>query len=306
MARGLPRSRTVFGLLCAALLLTSVLPARLTPFAGWFNQVAELLVSPVQRPVAGLIRWFRGPAPQRPTDEAFAQLATEVDLWKLAARQAQAEAADLRRQIAQYQRGLLVSTGVGVAQLIAPVVGMAPQGGTTLVKVQVGERNGVVPGSVVVTDAVNLVGRVTRVDPRLAWVTPISERVAGSLGAVIIPSDQPPAGPGDARAGDTPLACRLEPDGRGRLSGPVEWVGVRAGTTGEAPRLTAGMTVRLSDPAWPASAQMLVVGRVEEVQTSDAGRTRVVVRPLFDLARLAEVTIRMGADAEGGAGGGAP
>lgn len=304
--------------LCAALAITSVLPGRYFPPAEWLAELAELTVAPVQRPVSSLVRWLRGPQAGRPSDAQTLALQQEAEAWKLRSRQAEDEVDRLRRQIVQLQRGLALNPDLTVRQLTAPVIGFGSDASSTLLKVQAGEHHGIIPGSVAVFDGVNLVGRVARVESRLCRVAPITDRAAGELAARIftaeIPESTPAAttpaadvlpGAGVPDPAGFSLACKLTPDGRGLLSGPVEWPGLRPDVT--PPKVTPGMVVRLADPSWPKSAQMLVIGRIEEVQTAPSGRVRIIVRPMFDLQRLGEVTLRVSAEASDPArpGGGA-
>ncbi len=295
--------RTMLAASCAILVLTAVLPGRLTPFAGWAGELIDLAVAPVQRPMSAGLRWLRGPQAGRPTDAQLLALQVEADSWKLRSRQAEQEVERLRNQIVQLQRGLALNPSLAVRQLTAPVIGFGSDASSSVLKVQAGERNGVIPGSVAVFDGVNLVGRVARpVDARVCRITPITDRSAGALSARIFPNEAPgspapatvdvlPGSGGAPDAGGLSLECKLTPDGRGLLVGPVEWQGVRPDQQNVT--LAQGMVVRLSDSSWPQSAQMLVVGRIERVETTDVGRTRVSVRPMFDLQRLGEVTIRV-------------
>lgn len=300
--------RTAFAATCAAMLVCALLPARLTPFVPWFSGVLDLAIAPVQRPVSGLIRMLRGPQPGRPTDEHLRALEADRDLWALRAAQADVEIESLRRQIVQLQRGLALNPRLNVRQRQAAVIGFGAGADSPLLKVQAGERDGVTPGSVATFDGVNLVGRVTRVESRISRVTPTTDTDAGGLGARVFAADAPAVPVANVPTPLQSLECKLSPDGRGRLIGPVEWTGLRPDQA--AMRPAPGMVVRLADPSWPVHAQMLVVGTVEDVRTSDVGRTTIVVRPVFDLQRLGEVTIRLsggeddaGSTGESGAGG---
>lgn len=304
-------ARTALAACCALALVFSLLPARLTPFIPWLSGLLDLTIAPVQRPATGLVRVLRGPQPGRPTDEHVRALEADRDLWALRAAQADVEIESLRRQIVALQRGLALNPQEPFRQRQATVIGFGVEAGSTLLKVQAGERDGVTTGGVATFDGVNLVGRVTRVDSRTCRVTPITDKGAGGLGARVFAPEAPSA-PGAAGAPSPlqSLECKLSPDGRGRLIGPVEWTGLRPDQVAMKP--APGMIVRLADapPAWPAHAQMLVVGVVEDVRTSDVGRTTIIVKPAFDLQRVSEVTLRLsGEERDGGtpgAGAGGP
>lgn len=324
----LARPRSVLMITCVVLAIASVLPGRALPMVPWLSGVVELLVAPVQRPLAHLVVWLRGPAPGVPSDEGTRALLAELDAWKVQARVSEARVLDLERQLAVLQRGLGVLPTASVRQLVAPVIGFGSDAGSAMLKVQAGSSSGVLEGSVAAVDAVNLLGRVSRVEGRLCRVTPITDRGAGTITARIFTDEVhgaarsgAPAGPagvdvlgapGGAGAnasggGGASLQCKLSPAGGALMSGPVEWLGLKPGEAAVA--VTPGMMVRLSDATWPLGAQMLAVGRVESVQTSDSGRTIVSVRVGFDLPRVSEVTIRVTGDegaapADPGAAGG--
>ena len=55
------------------------------------------------------------------------------------------------------------------------------------------------------------------------------------------------------------------------------------------------MVVRLQDPNWPASAQMLIIGKIVRVEPKPTEPLRqvITVRPVYDLSRLGEVVVRI-------------
>jgi hypothetical protein len=88
------------------------------------------------------------------------------------------------------------------------------------------------------------------------------------------------------------LECLLSPSADNTLRGPVE------DARGIEP--SPGQIVRLADSdRWPASAQMLLVGRVESVEPDPNQPLRkvVIVRPSLKLDRVSEVVLRISADA---------
>src|SRR5262249_53195607 len=87
--------------------------------------------------------------------------------------------------------------------------------------------------------------------------------------------------------------CDLAPTGEGTLSGKLQ-----DDTNPNAPQQTRpapGMVVRLVDPAWPASAQMLIIGTVDRIEAAPDSPLRqvVIVKPVYSLDRWSEVMIRI-------------
>jgi hypothetical protein len=88
--------------------------------------------------------------------------------------------------------------------------------------------------------------------------------------------------------------CQLEPDGKGRLVGPVEDDPRFRDASGRVLPLNPGTMVRLYDRSWPLSAQGLIIGQVikSEPLPSSPLRLEVTVAPIEQIEKLTEVTIR--------------
>jgi cell shape-determining protein MreC len=280
---------------CALIVLLGVLPAGWIGFVGWIGNVLDLLLAPVQSPVAAGVRLLRGPLRAGADgDPAVAELRRQVEEFRTQRLRDWDEIQRLQRQLAALQRAAMLNPSLPVSQIAAEVIGGHSEGGGTLLKVKAGSLNGVPSDAVAVWDGVHLVGRVVDVEPRIARVRPVTDRNAAPIDGVIIPSD-----PGPLLAPD-PMAMALEtplqPTGDGRLRGPVE---VRMARAGMPPaEIVPGMIVRLrgagrpGTEAWPEPARMLIVGVVERVETGPNDRPVVLVKPAFSLADLAEVVLR--------------
>lgn len=281
---------------CVVLLVLAVLPPRWIGFVGWFGGVLDLLLAPVQSPAAAAVRWVRGPLRAGGEDDpALAELLRQTEELKTQRLQDWDEIQRLRRQLTTLQRGALVEPMSGSSQMVAEVIGAGADAGSSLLKIKAGSVNGVPADAIAVWDGVHLVGRVVEVEARIARVRPLTDRNAGAIDGVIIPSD-----PGPLLAPD-PTALALEtplrPTGDGRLSGPVEVRTSRPDLPN--PEIKQGMIVRLRGQArtgggenWPPTARMLIIGVVERVETAANERPIVYVRPAFNLADLSEVVLR--------------
>ncbi|MBA4028181.1 MAG: hypothetical protein C0475_03420 [Planctomyces sp.] len=316
-------SRRALTALCLLVVLSLAAP-RLAVWVDPMARLAETLVAPSQ----SVIRAVFLPRAERLIDTdpnpAVAGLEAQTQQLRTLLRRSEQRVRELERLIEQLQQGRLLNQFTGVNQLDAAVIGLHANLSTSLLKVLAGTRTGVGPGSVAVFDGVNVVGRVVDSDERLCRVLPITDRQAGRLRGVVLTAERltPESDPLGRRVRVGPaegqrLSVILEPNGRGVLTGSVEYPPIQAGETLEdrARREQAvepGMLVRLSDPSWPRSAQMLVLGVIERAERLDNDRRRVTVRPLADLERLSEVSLRVPVDAladapeQGVPGAGAP
>jgi hypothetical protein len=97
--------------------------------------------------------------------------------------------------------------------------------------------------------------------------------------AIILPADDPAAELADAPR------LQLVADGRGTLVGDLDRNLV----------VQADDVVRLSDPAWPDSAQGMMLGRVMSVEPKDLQPllNQITVRPRFHPQRVASVTLKI-------------
>ncbi|MFG0326508.1 MAG: rod shape-determining protein MreC [Phycisphaerales bacterium JB037] len=257
-------------------------PARFTGWLGWFAEVTRNLIAPISHPVAQFSRWISPATGDAAAPERVLALEEERDRYRaLYLREADVSRA-LRRRIAALQQGLALNPDLPYRLETAPVIGTSsePSGGT--ITVRLGRPAGVDLSTVATVGGDQIVGRVVRVGARDCQVRPITDKSAGPILARVILT---PEGLG--------AACQLEPDGSGLLKGPVEDLSGDA-TLGNL-SVQEGQTVRLADDAWPANAQMLVVGRVLRVEPSPEHplRSIVVVEPKATLARVGQVELRI-------------
>lgn len=269
------------------MILMAVTPAWMSRWVGNLNGPLTTLLGPVTHPVRSLVLFLRGPegAPdwQNP---ALAQIKLQLDESNLELQQSRRQIDDLRKQIMDLSRGMELVPTVRVKQIPGvPVIGGAGDA-AGLVSVRAGKREGVEPNAVAVVRGVHLVGRVRRVDDRVSSVQSILDRSIGLIAGVVMLDD--------VRVG--PI-CPLEADGTGALVGRLQHTD---DPNNPSPQVTAGMLVRLQDSAWPETAQMLILGRVERVEPMPKQPLRMVVtvRPEYHLDRASEVTLRMADRAE--------
>jgi hypothetical protein len=173
------------------------------------------------------------------------------------------------------------------------------------VKLKGGKADGISDGDVAVVHGVHIVGRIARAGlmDRTCTLVPITDASAkGPVITGVIMLDDQQTGP----------ICALKPTREGRLEGAI---GYDANATASMmAAVQPGMNVRLQDPSWPASAQMLIIGQVEKIEPGTTSlRPRVVVKPVYGFERERDVVVRISGDMAGatalpptsGAGGGA-
>lgn len=286
-----PAKRVAIG--AAAALALSLVPVRYT--AGWTRPMGDLavrLAAPVSHPVSLLSRLMH-PAKVQPVDEGERLQLADAERFRVLYLRAMHENAQLRQRIEVLQGGLAVNPERPVALLGATVIGTGGDLSQSLLRIRRGTEVGIHPNTVATVRGTQLLGRVVHAARALSEIRPITDRAAGPiLGRVVL------------RADGAGLACTLEPDGRGRLVGPVEDVREHAGLEGL--RLEVGQTVRLADDAWPRHAQMLEIGRVARIEPSPESPLRriITVEPAVDLARVSEIELRIEGEEEVLAGAG--
>jgi hypothetical protein len=264
----------------ACVVLALLVPARWQrDWVSPFGQLATMLVAPVSGPVKRVVQ-FVAPTPAPPSDGYVAQLKQENDELRTQLLAERAEAARLRTLLAQ-QRVVISQTPEGVTHVPASVI-MASSDARTLT-IRAGKRDGIEASDVATINFVHLLGKVTAVRTRDATITPITAKNAGDLEGVVIVDGL-----------TTTLKTRLTPVGDGTLAGDVEDKRAEDGTPIEP---AIGQEVRLLDNAgWPAHAQMLVIGVIEEIRPSPRQplRKQITVRPAVgDLSRVGEVVMRL-------------
>lgn len=285
--------------LCA---LTAVAPGGLT---WWVESVAypvQIVTAPVRWLVGQVARGGGGGVAGGAGSD---KLARDVALLTVRNHRLAAENDELRAQVRALQRGAELSEPGEAVRIVAPVIAADSPAGGGLIMLRTGRvrgpdgSDGPVPvGSVAVHDGVNLVGRVVRAGGPVADVQPIGEAGTRELRGTIFPLEADAS----AEPSGSQLGVRLTPAGGGKLRGSVVALVLPEGQF--EPDVRVGMTVRLSDPAWPRAAQMLVVGTVERVERAENGRPVVTVRPGFEASGLEQLTILL--TPEAAVGGGRP
>jgi len=130
------------------------------------------------------------------------------------------------------------------------------------------------PDTTAVYAGVHLLGRtVQQPSGNSCLMLPVVNRASGFIRARVFPKDRPLA---DGRL------IQVHPTGTGAFLADVERDVVFVGDR-----------VRLDDPAWPRSAQAMVLGDVQSVDVNDAEplRNTITVRPLFHVSQVATVTL---------------
>lgn len=265
-----------------ALLVVSCVPLRWLGWASWFAGVARTVIAPLSHPIsraAGAIV----PRTGRPEQEAVETLQAERDLALLMASQLRAEVERLKKLNADLQSGIDLNPALDAQQVSVPVIGRSSDLTSPRLIVRAGTRAGVTPLSTVATvEGVQLLGRVRSAQARLAEVQTITDRTAGSIEGVVV-------GP----SGELGPRCLLTPAGDGTLRGRLEDLRPEPGR--EVVKAEVGVLVRLRDASWPASAQMLELGRIESIEPlpDQPLRLMVVVRPRVTLERVTELVLRV-------------
>ena len=271
------------------LVILSFLPANWLRWTDWFSAQVQVAIVPITHPLTIVVDTI---VPARISDPAASEreraLLNELERAKVELLQSREENARLSRMIDQYARGADLTPNLQVKQLTRPRVGNLA-GDILLIRTT--NIEGLDQGTVVVTDAIQLIGRVSRVDRRTAQVLPITAPGAQPImGAVLLSTD------GKQRA-----RCFLRPTGNGTLRGEVARPALD-----EELNIAVGQEVRLLDSQWPTSAQMLLIGTIEKVESDPEQplRPQIVVSPTFDdLRRIPEVVLRIPDTEDTGSGG---
>lgn len=274
--------------------ILALLPRPALRTLSYFNRPVTVLLAPVRHTARNLMVWLAGP----PRPAVGERTTIDPDSWNTMLRelnQTKQQVQDLQDLVRNLSRGLELNPNLPVRQVAAPVIGFGTDLNGGLLTVRAGKNDGVDANSVVVVRGVYLVGLVLRAEDRTSTVVPITEPSFSTmfkgqkkfLGAVML--DEQHAGP----------TWKLDSISGGRMIGRVFYdndpeVGSTGGTsTASRAPIVPDMLIRLRDPAWPVSAQMLVIGRVERVDPGSNNRPIVTVAPLQDLSHIGEVLIRV-------------
>ncbi len=261
------------------LFVLSFFPIRWLGWTDWFAAQVKVAIVPITHPMTIAIDAI---VPARIADPASSEreraLKNELERVELELYQTQQENARLSSLIEKYSRGAAITPELNVKQYTRPRVGNLSG---DILLIRSGSVPGLVRGTVVVTDAVQLVGRVSRVDTRTAQVLPITAPGAQPIMGTVLLNDD----------GSEQARCFLKPTGNGTLRGEVA-----RPTLDMDLNIAIGQEVRLLDSQWPTSAQMLLIGKIERMEPNPEQplRPRFIVRPTFeDLRRVPEVIFRI-------------
>jgi cell shape-determining protein MreC len=180
------------------------------------------------------------------------------------------------------------------ALVTASIVLRSPTSGSGEVVLNRGASHGLQPGTVAVYNGVHLLGRVTNdVTAVQSTLLPLTNKSNRLIECRVIPHDQPDRRPGELpRVGLEPLAD-----------------GTFTAQPNAAETIAVGDTVRLDDTSWPTSAQKMIVGLVESVESNDLDPLRkiIIVRPAFQVSQVTQVVLRIEElQDDGGSGGRGP
>jgi cell shape-determining protein MreC len=262
-------------MLLIALALFALAPASLTGWVKAARNPLETALIPVSDPVSSLLARAREPATE--ADPRVTDLEQQVEQERLLRAQAEQRIGQLRAMVRDLQAGLTIAPDAPARSVWASIVGYSPDPREGLIIAGRGARHGVVEGqTVALARGVHLVGRVVDVNTRTSRIMPITHFRAGYIGAMVMTSD-PTFG----------YEAQLLPEGDGTLLGEL---------VAEAEGVEEGQIVRLRDDAWPATSQMVVIGRVVEVGRKENQRLTVRVAPELNVARVSTVVLRIPMD----------
>jgi len=293
----MPRSATrAQRALWSAVGLTPVLAFMPAGWLRWTVVASDIVNVPIQ-PLADagvrLGRLLRGPDGEGGEEsEALRQRTEQLEATRVLLHAARLRIEALQEEIRHLQDARRFHQGVQIDPMFVRVTGRSPDRVRGPVRINAGSRHGVTPGTVAVYRGVHLVGRVGDDVGRLSCrIVPITDPATGLMEAIILPADDPVAALADAPR------LQLVADGRGKLVGDLDRNLV----------VQAGDVVRLSDPAWPDSAQGMILGTVERVEPKDLQplHNQITVEPTFHAGGVASVTLKIERLAAG-EGGSAP
>lgn len=259
------------------LLVFALLPVRWTRGLQWFSAQTEVVIAPIEAPITKLTTWIIPTSSvHRITSEQERSLRQEIDRIRTQLFRERSINRQLTDLVDQLQRGANLIPDIDVKQLHRPRIGHSGE----LLIVRSGTDEGIHRNTVVVVEAVQLLGRVSIADQRTCKVLPISSESSLPLMASVMLDDN----------GQHQLRCLLTPLGDGTLRGDVT-----PPNNPDAPALTPGLEVRLLDDQWPRHAQMLVVGTIERIENAPNQplRKQIIVKPAVDLRRVPDVIFRL-------------
>ena len=280
MARPATRSQRA---LWAAVGLTVTLGLLPAGWLRWTAVASDIINVPIQ-PLADaglrLGRMLRGPEGEAGGEsEAVRRRTEELEATRVLLHAARLRIEALQEEIRHLQDARRFHQGVQIDPLFARITGRSPDGGRGPVRINAGSRHGVTSGTVAVYRGAHLIGRVGDDVGRLSCrIVPVTNPATGLMEAIILPADDPAAEIADAP----------------RLQLVVQGLFL----VGDLDRnlvVQAGDVVRLSDAAWPDSAQGMILGTVKSVEPKDLQplNNRITVEPTFYAHDVASVTLKI-------------
>ena len=260
------------------LFVLSLAPLRYINWTNWFSDQVRVTIAPIAHPLTIAINTIVPPPISNPeASQRERKLGDELDLVRTQLLQTREENHRLNELINQFSRGAQITPNLDVKQIHRPRISII--GDQILIRTE--KIDHLTQGTVVVVDAVQLLGKVSRVSGRTASILPITAKSAQPLLATVLLNE----------SGSEQAKCLLTPVGDGTLRGEVA-----RSATDESWSVHIGQEVRLLDNQWPQHAQMLMIGTIESLERNDAQplRQRVIVRPMVkDLRRVPEVILRL-------------
>lgn len=274
-----PRSnprRTLF-IAAAILLILALIPSRFTRVVtSYAAEPARIALAPPSRVFTLVADFLRPPRSASLSDDpAIREIEQARDEYQRRWRNAEERINDLRRQLAEFQRGRAILPDLSFTPIATPVIARATDPTSAVITVRGGRDRDIMTNAVASAEGVHLVGRVVAVNARTSDIQPITHRATNWMRVSIDPASP------DAT---TVAYAQVQPVGHGLLEGEVD---------ADAPSVEVGQLVRLADNSWPESAQTLVVGEIVEISPKDIQplRTVITVRPVIDPARVSQVLL---------------
>jgi len=271
------------------LFVLSFTPTKWLGWTDWFSAQVKVAIVPITHPLTIVVDTI---VPNRISDPASSEreraIAFELQRIQLELLQLRDENQRLNTMIEQYSRGAAITPELNVRQVTRPRIANLTG---DLLLIRTSNLPDLAHGTVVVADAVQLLGRVARVDGRTATVLPITASSAQPIMATVLLNED----------GTRQARCFLKPVGDGTLRGEVARPALDENSS-----IQIGQEVRLQDSQWPTSAQMLLIGKIERIERNESQplRPRIIVRPTIeDLRRVPEVILRIPITDDNGRGG---
>ncbi len=284
-----PSSHFAFPLAIVVTAAVALLPAewRVGPKLDWENDLAAIARFPL-RPFTHfgvtMASWLRpGPTPIDRTPAGSRDLITQIEERELAERLYYAEhqrVIELERQLHELQQIPSHVRRAAKATVFAYVTRRNPSSSLGVVELAIesGVAETIYPNTPAVYASADLIGRtVGEPSNSICSLLPLTNPATRLIRARIFPEVQ------SAFPTSQDVNVHLEPTGTGTFIGDVERDAV----------IDLGDLVRLDDPSWPDTAQMMVIGQIESIKVKDEEplRNRIVVRPRYQVQEISHVAL---------------